>query len=161
MHDMGGTSEKPDMGDGNIMLNGKITGIGGEATLTLADSCGPCLPLCRHIIDLYQAINWMCEILQDRQRPHAYWKDIEAVGHRVVHGGGAFTQAVCIDEDVLQQIEQLNDMEPLHNPFCVAGIRTLQQDLSKTVPMVGVVDTAFHDTLPEHARTYALPLELV
>jgi acetate kinase len=103
----------------------------------------------------------MCEILQDPQQPYTYWKSLEAVGHRVVHGGEAFTQAVRLDDTVLHQIEQLNDLAPLHNPFGVAGIRTLQQGLGKTVPMVAVFDTAYHATLPEHARTYALPLELV
>jgi acetate kinase len=65
---------------------------------------------------------------------------------------------VRIDDKVLDQIEQLNDLAPLHNPFSVAGIRTLQQALGESMPMVAVFDTAFHDTLPEHARTYALPL---
>lgn len=143
-----------------MLLNGKITGIGGEARCVLTDDQDLGRTFNRQISDIRAAIEWMCEILQDRQQSYAYWKDIEAVGHRVVYGGEAFTQAVRIDDDVLHQIEQLNDLAPLHNPFCVAGIRTLQQALGETVPMVAVFDTAFHDTLPEHARTYALPLEL-
>ncbi len=141
-----------------MLLNGKIASIGGEAKCVLTNGQGY-RTFDRQISDISAAIEWMCEILQGRQQPYAYWKDIEAVGHRVVHGGEAFTQAVRIDDDALHHIEQLSNLAPLHNPFCVAGIRTLQQALGETVPMVAVFDTAFHDTLPEHARTYALPLE--
>lgn len=142
-----------------MLLNGKIAGIGGVARCVLTDDQGS-RTFTRHISDIKAAMEWMCEILQDREQPYAYWKDIEAVGHRVVHGGEAFTQAVRIDGNVIHQIEQLNDLAPLHNPFCVVGIRMLQQALGKTVPMVAVFDTAFHATLPEQARTYALPFEL-
>ncbi len=154
------SSLDPELMKGNMLLNGKITGIGGKATLSLAVSRGLSQFFEGHIADLYQAINWMCEILQDLEQPDTYWKDIEAVGHRVVHGGDAFIQAVRIDDEVLSQIEEQNDLAPLHNPFCVAGIRTMQRALGETVPMVAVFDTGFHDTLPEHARIYALPLEL-
>ncbi len=99
-------------------------------------------------------------MLQDSQQSLVVWKDIEAVGHRVVHGGDTFTEAVHIDDDVISQIEALNDLAPLHNPVCLVGIRSLQQVMGEMVPMVAVFDTAFHSTLPEYARTYALPLEL-
>ncbi len=145
---------------GNVRLNGRITNLGEQAMCALTDEHGLVRKFSAKVIRFEKAVEWMCEILQDPQQAYAYWKDIEAVGHRVVHGGGIFTQAVRIDDDVLNQIEQLNDLAPLHNPFCVSGIRTVQQVLGMTVPMVAVFDTAFHDTLPEHAKTYALPLEL-
>ena len=156
---MVGSDQNVEPWDGKKLLNGKIAGIGEEAQCLLIDDQGLARTSSRQISDIGVAIQWMCEILQDPQQPYAYWKDIEAVGHRVVHGGEAFTQAVRIDDKVLDQIEQLNDLAPLHNPFSVAGIRTMKQALGESMPMVAVFDTAFHDTLPEHARTYALPLD--
>ena len=160
VHDMAcsGQNEKP--WDGHTLLRGKIAEIGGESPCVLIDDQGLTCTLSREISDIGSAIQWMCDILQDRQQPYGYWEDMEAVGHRVVHGGEAFTQAVRIDDDVLRQIDQLNDLAPLHNPFGVAGIRMLQQVLGQGMPMVAVFDTAFHAKLPEHARSYALPLEL-
>ena len=143
-----------------MLINGRITGIGGEADCVLSVAQESCRTFNRSISGIQAAIQWMCEILQDQEQPYGFLKDIEAVGHRVVHGGEAFTQALGIDGDILCEIEQLNDLAPLHNPFCVVGIRTLQQALGEAMPMVAVFDTAFHTTLPEHARTYALPLEL-
>ncbi|MEX2493189.1 MAG: acetate/propionate family kinase [Nitrospirales bacterium] len=160
VHDMASSDQNGKPGDGHQLLNGKIAGIGGEASCVLIDDGGRACRYSRQISDIGLAIQWMCDILQDHQRPYGHWEDIEAVGHRVVHGGEAFTQAVRLDEDVLHQIEQLNDLAPLHNPFGVAGIRMVQQALGQAMPMVGVFDTAFHATLPEHAQTYALPLEL-
>ncbi len=160
VHDIKNVKRNSLLGEGHRLLNGEISGIGGDATCILTDGSGS-HSLNRTISEIKAVIQWMCEILQDPQQADAYWKNIEAVGHRVVHGGGIFTQSVRIDDDVLNQIEQLNDLAPLHNPFCVSGIRTVQQVLGGTVPMVAVFDTAFHDTLPEHAKTYALPLELV
>ena len=160
VYDMVGSDHNVEPWDGHKLLNGKIAGIGEEAQCLLIDDQGLARTSSRQISDIGVAIQWMCEILQDHQQPYAYWKDIEAVGHRVVHGGEAFTHAVRIDAKVLDQIEKLNDLAPLHNPFGVGGIRTLQQALGEAVPMVAVFDTAFHATLPEHARTYALPWEL-
>ncbi len=159
VHDMVGAKQKLKPCDRKKMFHGKITGVGGEAQCVLMDDQGLTRTFFRAIADSRVAIQWMCDLLQDSEQSYGYWESIEAVGHRVVHGGEAFTQAVCIDDDVLYQIEQLNDLAPLHNPCCVAGIRSLQQALGETMPMVAVFDTAFHATIPEHARTYALPLE--
>ncbi len=142
-----------------MLLSGKIVGIGGEAQCVLIDDKDLPRTFSRKISDIQAAIQWMCDLLQDHEQSFGYWKDIEAVGHRVVHGGEAFTHAVRIDDNILNEIEQLNDLAPLHNPSCVAGIRTLQQVLGESLLMVAVFDTAFHGTLPEHARAYALPLE--
>ena len=143
---------------GSMLLHGTIAGMGGNAKCVMTDGQGS-HTFNRYILDINAAIEWMCEMLQDRQQPYAVWRDIEAVGHRVVHGGEFFSQAVRIDDDVLDRIEQLNHLAPLHNPFCVMGIRMLRPIFDETVPMVAVFDTAFHATLPEHVRTYALPLE--
>ena len=85
-------------------------------------------------------------------------KEIDAVGHRVVHGGEKFASSVVLTEDVLAQIEECNDLAPLHNPANLIGIRACQE-LMPGVPMVGVFDTAFHQTMPEEAYIYGLPYE--
>ena len=84
--------------------------------------------------------------------------EIDAVGHRVVHGGEKFSDSVVITEDVIAQVEECNDLAPLHNPANIIGIRACQA-LMPNVPMVGVFDTAFHQTMPEKAYLYGLPYE--
>ena len=84
--------------------------------------------------------------------------EIDAVGHRVVHGGEAFAGSVKIDEAVMAAIEECIPLAPLHNPANITGIKACQQ-VMPGVPMVAVFDTAFHQTMPEKAYTYALPYE--
>lgn len=84
--------------------------------------------------------------------------EVGAVGHRVVHGGEAFTTSVKIDAKALAAIEECNDLAPLHNPANLIGIRACQE-LMPGVPMVAVFDTAFHQTMPERAYIYGLPYE--
>lgn len=84
---------------------------------------------------------------------------IEAIGHRVVHGGERFSHPVRIDADVEAAIERLAELAPLHNPPNLAGIRAARA-LLPNVPHVAVFDTAFHSTLPPRARAYALPHDL-
>ena len=84
--------------------------------------------------------------------------EIDAVGHRVVHGGEKFASSIVLTEDVLKQIEECNDLAPLHNPANLIGIRACR-DLMPNVPMVGVFDTAFHQTMPRKAFLYGLPYE--
>jgi acetate kinase len=84
--------------------------------------------------------------------------DISAVGHRVVHGGEYFQQAVIIDDDVLNKIGECAKIAPLHNPANIVGIEACR-NLLPTIPMVAVFDTAFHQTMPKYAYTYGLPNE--
>ncbi|MEJ7619103.1 MAG: acetate kinase [Pyrinomonadaceae bacterium] len=86
--------------------------------------------------------------------------DVHAVGHRVVHGGERFTHSVLIDDDVLGGIEDCIDLAPLHNPANIKGIAAAREVFGGGVPQVAVFDTAFHQTLPEHAYLYALPYQL-
>ncbi len=85
-------------------------------------------------------------------------KEIDAVGHRVVHGGEAFASSVVITDEVMQAIEECNPLAPLHNPANIIGIKACQALMPDT-PMVAVFDTAFHQTMPSVAYTYALPYE--
>ncbi len=84
--------------------------------------------------------------------------EIDAVGHRVVHGGEAFAASVKIDDEVMKAIEACNPLAPLHNPANIIGIRACQK-IMPGVPMVAVFDTAFHQTMPPVAYTYAIPEE--
>lgn len=84
--------------------------------------------------------------------------EIDAVGHRVVHGGEKFAKSVVLKPEVLAQIQECNDLAPLHNPANLIGIHACQE-LMPGVPMVGVFDTAFHQTMPKKAFLYGLPYE--
>lgn len=85
-------------------------------------------------------------------------KEVNAVGHRLVHGGEKFASSAVITEEMLTAVEECNDLAPLHNPANLIGIRACQE-LMSDVPMVGVFDTAFHQTMPEKAYMYGLPYE--
>ena len=84
--------------------------------------------------------------------------EIGAVGHRVVHGGEKFASSTILNDEVLAQIEECNDLAPLHNPANLIGINACKE-LMPNVPMVGVFDTAFHQTMPKEAYLYGLPYE--
>ena len=86
------------------------------------------------------------------------YDEIEAVGHRVVHGGEKFSASVLIDDDVKEKIRECYDIAPLHNPANMTGIDAITE-LMPEVPQVAVFDTAFHQTMPAKAYMYALPYE--
>ena len=85
---------------------------------------------------------------------------VDAVGHRIVHGGDKFKSAVRIDANVIQILDSLCDLAPLHNPSSVSGIHATRKVLGTQVPMVAAFDTSFHQTIPERAAIYALPYDL-
>ncbi len=105
------------------------------------------------------AIDLIIKTLTNPQ--HGVLKDINqisAVGHRVVHGGEKFTCSVMIDEKVLDAVKEVQHLAPLHNPPNIAGIEAAQAILPN-VPHVAIFDTAFHQTMPEHAYLYPVPYE--
>ncbi|TWI73268.1 acetate kinase [Desulfobotulus alkaliphilus] len=85
-------------------------------------------------------------------------EEISAVGHRVVHGGEQFNQSVLITDDVINHIGAVSHLAPLHNPANLVGIRAARTAMPK-IPHVAIFDTAFHQSMPEHAYLYALPYE--
>jgi len=87
------------------------------------------------------------------------FEEIDAVGHRVVHGGEKFNSSVLITDDVIKNIEECIDIAPLHNPPNLKGIYAMQ-GLLPNVPQVGTFDTAFHQTMPDFAYNYAIPYSL-
>ncbi len=86
-------------------------------------------------------------------------EDIDAVGHRVVHGGERFKGSVLITEEVISEMEKFIELAPLHNPPNLKGIHAIKA-LIPSIPQVGVFDTAFHQTMPQHAFMYAIPYAL-
>ena len=85
--------------------------------------------------------------------------EINAVGHRMVHGGEKFAKSVLLDQEVLDTFIACNDLAPLHNPANLKGVNAVSAILPN-VPQVGVFDTAFHQTMPDYAYMYAVPYEL-
>lgn len=85
-------------------------------------------------------------------------KEIDAVGHRIVHSGEVFNDSVLLTDDVMKTIESLSELAPLHQPANIIGVRACQA-IMPDVPMVGVFDTAFHHTMPEKAYIYGIPYE--
>lgn len=86
-------------------------------------------------------------------------KEIDAVGHRMVHGGEKFNKSVVLTDEVLKAFEECSDLAPLHNPANLKGVNAVKE-LMPGLPQVGVFDTAFHQTMPEYAYMYAIPYEL-
>ncbi|MEX2603594.1 MAG: acetate kinase [Gracilimonas sp.] len=106
------------------------------------------------------ALKTIMEMLLEADNDHLHTLDeIEAVGHRVVHGGETFKDSVLIDEDVEEAIQQAFDIAPLHNPPNLEGIRAAKKHLPN-IPHVAVFDTAFHHSIPKHAFLYGIPNRL-
>lgn len=86
-------------------------------------------------------------------------KEIDAVGHRMVHGGEKFNKSVLLTDEVLKAFEAVSDLAPLHNPANLKGVNAVKE-LMPGLPQVGVFDTAFHQTMPDYAYMYAIPYEM-
>ena len=144
------------------LASGSIERIGGEAILTLARPGAAAAVEAAAIRSLREAVAAVLDwLLSDASGPALASRDqIDAVGHRVVHGGEAFRASVLVDDDVIRQLERAFDLAPLHNPHNVRGIRAAQHALGREVPHAAVFDTAFHQTLPERAYLYAIPYSL-
>lgn len=97
-------------------------------------------------------------LLDDKLGVLGSLEEINAIGHRLVHGGESFSSSVVITEEVIKQIEACNDLAPLHNPANLLGVRACQE-VMPGVPNVAVFDTAFHQTMPKKAYLYGLPKE--
>jgi acetate kinase len=134
--------------------HGRIERLGGEAILRFETGTGERLdtmaPVADHGEGMRRIAEWMA----------ATRLAIEAVGHRVVHGGSRFRAPAVLDDAVVAAIHELETLAPLHNGPSLAGIRACRTHLGAGVPMVAVFDTAFHASLPERAWRYALPREL-
>jgi acetate kinase len=112
------------------------------------------------ILEHQIAIEYILGVLtSEKHGSIASLDEIEAVGHRVVHGGESFNSSVLITEEVISKIEECIKIAPLHNPPNLAGIRAIYE-LLPSIPQIAVFDTAFHQTMPEHAYIYGIPYSL-
>ena len=113
----------------------------------------------REVANHRVALEWIIETMTDPKiGVIKTTSGIDAVGHRVVHGGEKFTDSVRIDEEVLKTIRACAELAPLHNPPNILGIEACQA-LIPQAPQIAVFDTAFHGTIPEYAYIYAIPYE--
>ena len=144
------------------IVRGTIERIGGEAVYTIARAGEPSVRGSAPMRDLRAAVEFLLRWFADPASATGLTRvaDIEGVGHRVTHGGEAFRRSVLVDETVLQGIEDVIDLAPLHNPHNLRGIHAARAALGTGVPQVAVFDTAFHTSLPERAYLYALPYQL-
>lgn len=145
------------------LARGHIERIGGEAIITLESMGRAAQRTSAQIRDTRAAVEyitaWACseEARVDGVKTVA---DINAVGHRVVHGGERFTHSVLITDEVLRWIEDCIELAPLHNPTNIKGILAAREVFGAGLSQVAVFDTAFHQTLPDYAYLYALPYQL-
>jgi acetate kinase len=144
------------------LARGQIERIGGEAILTLEATGQPTVrttaSLRDHAAAIERVIAWITSA--ESGVPVQSVAEIQAIGHRVVHGGERFSRSTRIDDDVRRALEDLIDLAPLHNPHNLRGIAATRAVLGPGIPQVAVFDTAFHQTLPEVAYLYAIPYQL-
>jgi len=144
------------------LARGSIERVGGEAIVSLQSEGNDAQRSTAKLRDTRAAVEfivrWACSEAGIPQVQSV--ADIHAVGHRVVHGGERFTQSVVIDDEVLRGIEDCIELAPLHNPTNIKGIVAAREVFGNGLPQVAVFDTAFHQTLPEHAYLYAIPYQL-
>jgi acetate kinase len=121
---------------------------------------GDAIKLEGEIVDHQAGIEYILGILTSKKHGViSHFEEIDAVGHRVVLGGEEFNKSAFIDDHVLQKIQDFVELAPLHNPANLKGIYAMQS-LLPDVPQVATFDTAFHQTMPEHAYMYAIPYPL-
>ena len=141
------------------LARGQVERIGGEAVFTVRGGDGRPAKGSAPIRDLRAAVEHIVRWLASAESGPVVGTvgEIEAVGHRVVHGGERFQRSVRIDDEVMDGIEEMIELAPLHNPHNLKGITAVRAVLGSEVPHVAVFDTAFHQSMPPEAYRYALP----
>ena len=143
----------------NVLAKGIVERIGIEDSFLEHEVNGDEVVIKEDIPNHSKGISLVIDaLLDDNHGVLASMDEINAVGHRVVHGGEKFADSVKITDEVVKQMEDVSDLAPLHNPPNIAGIKVCQE-LMPGKPQVGVFDTAFHQSMPAEAYTYALPYE--
>ena len=145
------------------LARGTIERVGGEAVVTLQVEGQKEQRSTSPLRDIRAAVDFIARWASSPDSGIEEIKsigDIQAIGHRVVHGGEHFTRSVLITEEVIGGLEECIDLAPLHNPANIKGIIAARALFGEGLPQVAVFDTAFHQTLPDHAFLYALPYQL-
>ena len=143
------------------LAKGVIERIGGQAILTLAAEGRPAIKRAESLRNHAAAIEYILGWITGEESgvPIASLSEIDAVGHRVVHGGEGFSRSMLVTDEVWRELEELIELAPLHNPHNLRGISAVRAALGPGIPQVAVFDTAFHHSLPEAAYLYALPYQ--
>jgi acetate kinase len=145
------------------LARGHLERFGNQAMISLQSGEQPVIqwtgPVSDHRAAIDMILRWIASA-DSRIEGIGSSGDIDAVGHRVVHGGERFQASVRIDEKVIAGIEECAELAPLHNPVNLRGIRAAMELLGPDVPQVAVFDTAYHATMPETSFLYGLPLEI-
>ena len=149
-----------DMTDESVLAKGLVERIGMDGSILNHQPTGkPKVPLTADIKNHTIAIKMVLEALTDSEYGVvANINEIDAIGHRVVHGAEKFSDSVLITPAVMGALEEFVELAPLHNPPNISGINACA-DILPQVPQVGVFDTAFHQTMPQYAFLYGLPYE--
>ena len=149
------------MDDQSVLTSGGIEKIGlpdSFIKIKLAD--GKKVQIDEPIPEHTKGVKFILQVLTEGE--YAVLKsldELDAVGHRTVHGGEKFNKSVLLTDEVMEAFAACNDLAPLHNPANIKGINAVKELLPE-IPQVGVFDTAFHQTMPDYAFMYALPYEL-
>jgi len=143
-----------------VLAKGLVDKIGINGSFIKHESNGKKNKFEGEVYDHQAGIEYMLGILIDKEYGCIKsFDEIAAVGHRIVHGGEKFNSSVLINDEVIAMIEECIQLAPLHNPPNLTGIYAMNS-LLPNVPQVGVFDTAFHQTMPNHTYMYALPYSL-
>nr|WP_319399468.1 acetate kinase [uncultured Carboxylicivirga sp.] len=149
-----------DGADWEVMVAGVVEKIGLKGSFLKHQKDGGKVLLEGEILDHQAGIDYILGVLiSEKHGCISSLDEIDAVGHRVVHGGEEFNSSVFITDEVITKMEECIDLAPLHNPPNLKGIEAISQ-LLPNVPQCGVFDTAFHQTMPKHAYMYAIPKTL-
>jgi len=150
-----------DMKDESVIAKGIVERIGSEGSMLTHKPDGKDkMVIKQDLKDHMEAIKLVLDALTNREYGVVKnMSEIRAVGHRVLHGGEKFTGSFIINDEVLDAIRENIELGPLHNPANIMGIEACQK-IMPGVPMVAVFDTAFHQTMPEQAYLYGLPMEV-
>ncbi len=144
------------------LARGQIERVGGEAIITLQSGAGEPRRTTAPLRDTRAAVDfiirWVCSEAAGVAGVRSV-ADVQAVGHRVVHGGERFKASVLITDEVVRGIEDCIDLAPLHNPANLRGVVAAREVFGPGLAQAAVFDTAFHQTLPEHAYLYAIPYQ--
>lgn len=149
-----------DMADHSVITSGGIEKIGLPDSFITVKLNGEKHKMEKPVAEHTAGVQWIFEVLT--QGEYAVLKsldELDAVGHRMVHGGEKFNQSVLLTPEVMEAFADCNDLAPLHNPANIKGVNAVTA-LLPHIPQVGVFDTAFHQTMPDYAFMYALPYEL-
>ncbi len=148
------------MDDQSVITSGGIEKIGLPDSFITVKLNGEKHKMEKPVKEHTEGVQWIFEVLTTGgYAVLSHLEELDAVGHRMVHGGEKFNKSVLLTPEVMEAFTACNDLAPLHNPANIKGVNAVTA-LLPNIPQVGVFDTAFHQTMPDYAYMYALPYEL-